>query len=91
MPDIDSDPESQDISNADPSKRDASQKLFVGNEKSLSDVLNYLGIKLYELSSINSDCDRVLSTFTKQFFSMYSRFNYADKEVLYYLFNTFAT
>ena len=51
----------------------------------------YLGIMLVDNIDNCKDADRVTNSFLKQFNSMYYRFNFADKNILNYLFVTYAT
>ena len=51
----------------------------------------YLGIIIMDSLSNSSDADRATNSFLKQFNSMYYRFNFAEKNVLNYLFKTYSS
>ena len=51
----------------------------------------YLGVILADDSSESHDVDRVTNSFFRQFNGMYSKFNFAHRNVLYYLFKSFTS
>ena len=51
----------------------------------------YLGVILNGSRDVGSDIDRVLSSFLKQFNCMYSKFNFAHRDVLIYLFKAYTS
>ena len=53
--------------------------------------MKYLGVVLTNNNDLGPDIDRALSSFLKQFNSLYSKFSFVDRNVLYFLFKSFAT
>jgi len=53
--------------------------------------IKYLGVTLSADLSINSDIERVLDSFLKQFNGMYCKFGFVDFDTLCYLFKTYTT
>ena len=53
--------------------------------------VKYLGVVLTNNNDLGPDIDRALSSFLKQFNSLYSKFSFVDRNVLYFLFKSFAT
>ena len=51
----------------------------------------YLGIVLTDDMSNTMDSDRVLNKFLRQYNSMYHRFNFASREIIYHLFKTYSS
>ena len=67
-------------------------KVFLkGNELPRSRECSYLGITLSDHIDIGPDSNRALATFLKQYNSLYSKFSFADRNVLIYLFKSYAT
>ena len=62
-----------------------------GNQLSRTIECKYLGVFLPHNGNIYFDIDRVINSFLKQFNGMYSKFSFADKQVLYHLFKTFTS
>ena len=62
-----------------------------GSEIKRTNECLYLGMMLSDICDVEVDSNRVLTSFLKQFNSLYSRFNFVDKNVLFYLFRSFAT
>ena len=51
----------------------------------------YLGVILSQNMMIGKDVDRVVDLFLKQFYSMYSKFSFLDKDLLYFLFKSYTS
>jgi len=51
--------------------------------------LKYLGVYLSEDFGIQRDIDRVMTSFLRQFNSMYHKFHQVDPKILYYLFRSY--
>ena len=51
----------------------------------------YLGVILSGNGDLGLDVDRVTVSFLKQFYSMYGKFKFCEKNVLYHLFRTFTS
>ena len=51
----------------------------------------YLGVLLSDNGNIGMDIDRAISSFLKQFNGMYSKFHFADKKVLFFLFKIYTS
>ena len=62
-----------------------------GNKLPRSRECVYLGIMLSDVMDIGPDSNRALSTFLKQFNSLYSKFSFVDRNVLIYLFRSYTT
>ena len=65
--------------------------LLLGEEMKKTSDCKYLGTILNERMRIESDCERVTKTFFGQFYSFYSKFYYANNEILYFLFRSYTT
>ena len=63
------------------------------NGRSLEQVKDclYLGVVLNEYGNVGPDLDRIIDSFLKQFNGMYSKFYFADKNVLYFLFKSYTS
>ena len=48
--------------------------------------IKYLGLKLTDISSLASDVDRCCNSFLRQFYGMYYKFKFLEKNVLQFLF-----
>ena len=53
--------------------------------------LRYLGVVLTDDLSLDLDIERAMNSFLTQFYSMYNRFYFVDKNTLYFLFKNFTT
>ena len=55
------------------------------------DKCKYLGVMLSENGDLGHDIDRVINDFLKQFYAMYGKFNFCDRNVLCYLFRSYTS
>ena len=62
-----------------------------GRELERTSECLYLGIMLSDICDVEIDSNRVLTSFLKQFNSLFSKFNFVDRNVLFYLFKSYAT
>jgi len=53
--------------------------------------LKYLGIILTDDMSIGKDIDRVINSFLRQYNSMFYKFNFIDRNILFFLFKTYTS
>ena len=51
----------------------------------------YLGVFFHEDLSITGDVDRATNAFLAQFHSLYSKFSFVDRELMFYLFRTYTS
>ena len=65
-----------------------SKMFFNGIELKLVNEYSYLGSIISSDMKISKDIDRCSKSFLKQFYGVYSRFGYSDKDVMRYLYET---
>ena len=53
--------------------------------------IKYLGVILSDNNDLGLDVDRVLNSFLKQFNSLYAKFSFVHRDILFFLFKSFAT